>query len=115
MTSLTAQQTPLVGTSPCPWWCTAAPDDHAWSADSDGRIGRLHYRPVGGFTVSATEWTQPDGTSTIELRPTRVELDMFYTSTEAAALSEHLHLIAAILRRIEAGPDPEIQLFRSLP
>lgn len=96
--------TSSTGLPTCPWWCTAGPDGHAWQLDRvGGTWARLHHRQVGGFTMSATEWIAHDGDSRVEMHPTRADFVLVDGAGSASELSEDLHLVAAILRRIEAG------------
>lgn len=87
----------------CPWWCTAAPEDHRAELLASGRWSRLHGRRVGGFTMYATESGSPGEQPVIEVHPTVATFDMISTAADATELSESLHQVAAILRWIQAG------------
>ena len=87
----------------CPWWCTARPEDHAWQSDRTGDRSRIHTRQVGGFTMSATERLDRDGTSRIDMHPTHADFVLLDGAGRASELSENLHQVAAILRQIESG------------
>ncbi len=88
----------------CPWWCTADSARHAWQLDRvGGTWTRTHSRTVGGFTMSATEWVSHDGTSRMQMHPTQADFVQIDGAGRASDLSEDLHQVMAILRRIESG------------
>jgi len=55
--------------------------------------------------MSATEWVTADSVSRLAMHPTRADFVRFEDARRASELSEDLHLVAAILRRIESGQD----------
>ncbi len=104
MSTITTPRTKMTGLPACPWWCTAGPNGHAWQLDRlGGTWARLHSRQVGGFTMSATEWITRDGGALVEMHPTRADFLLVDNVARASELSEDLHQVAAILRRIESG------------
>ena len=103
-TITTPRTTSTIGLPTCPWWCTAAPEGHAWHLDRRGGTwARVHQRQVGGFTMSATEWVAHGEGSRMEMHPTRVDFVLIDGAGRASELSEDLHQVSAILRQIESG------------
>lgn len=101
---MTATVTPGTATEapPCPWWCTAGAAEHEWHADRSGGRTGLHHRTVGGFTLYATQRTRPGAGSAIEVYATQTGFVAVRTAAEAAALTEDLRQLTALLRRIES-------------
>ncbi|MGV8908521.1 MAG: hypothetical protein ACOH1Y_06020 [Propionicimonas sp.] len=103
MTTITTPRMSATTVLPtCPWWCTAGPETHAWQLDREGARTRTHRRQVGGFTMSGTERVTGDGASHLKMHPTHADFVLLDGAGQASELSEDLHQVAAILRRIEA-------------
>jgi hypothetical protein len=102
-TSTLPATTTTTGLPACPWWCTSTPASHSWEQERDGSWTRLHRRQVGGFTMSASESVTPRGESQLMMHPTLCDVVLVDSAAQAVGLSEDLHQVAAILRRIEAG------------